>query len=181
MISQRERNYIYLLSLFSLFVLPGCFPTRTVFHKQPGDEVERYQVVQIPDFDKTDAVWVPYDSSSQIADMVAERLRKTNEFSEISRSESGLSPDKKALLVEGVVTGYSRGCKFCEWFFLGINDKGKSSVSVRVKLIDAATGNILTDAEIQGRANDPGYGSSRYVRIADKIVDLIHSVNRDKS
>ncbi len=181
MIRQRERNYICLLSLFALLMLPGCFPARTVFHKQPGDEVKRYQAVQIPDFDKTDAVWVPYDSASQIADMVAERLRKTNEFVEISRSESGLAPDKKVLLVEGVVTGYSRGCKFCEWFFFGINDKGKSSVSVRVKLIDAATGNILTDVEIQGRAKDPGYGSSRYVRVADEIVDLIHSVNRDKS
>ncbi|HSE84078.1 MAG TPA: DUF4410 domain-containing protein [Thermodesulfobacteriota bacterium] len=181
MIEQGRRNYICLFSLFFLFVLSGCFPTKTVFHKQPGDEVERYQVVQIPDFDKTDATWVPYDSSSQIPDMLAERLRKTNEFGEISRSESGSEPDKKVLLVEGVVTGYSRGCKFCEWFFFGINDKGKSSMSIRVKLIDATTGNVLTDAEIQGRAKDPGYGSSRYERIVDEIVDLIHDVNREKS
>jgi curli biogenesis system outer membrane secretion channel CsgG len=113
--------------------------------------------------------------------MLAERLRKTNEFSEISRSESDLAPDKKVLLVEGVITGYNRGCKFCEWFFFGINDKGKSSVSVRVKLVDATTGNVLTDADIQGRAKEPGYGSSRYDRIVDEIVDLIHNVNRGKS
>lgn len=181
MAKQRGRNYICLLLLFSLFVLLGCFPTSTVFHKQPGDKVEEYQVVQIPDFDKTDTEWVPYDSASQIPDMLAEQLRKTNEFHEISRSKLDFTSDRKALLVEGVVTGYSRGCKFCEWFFFGINDKGKSSVSVRVKLIDTATGDVLTDAEIQGRAKDPGYGKSRYVRIVDEILDLIHSVNRQKS
>lgn len=181
MIKRRKRNYICLLPLLSLFLLTGCFPASTVFHKQSGEGVGEYQVVRIPDFDKTDGEWVPYDSASQIPDMVAERLRTTNEFSEISRSEPDLAPDKKVLLVEGVVTGYSRGCKFCEWFFFGINDKGKSSVSVRVKLIDSTTGDVITDAEIEGRAKDPGYGKSRYVRIVDEIVNLIHNVNRGKS
>jgi hypothetical protein len=82
-------------------------------------------------------------------------------------------------LVEGSVTCYNPGCKLCEWY-IRINDKGKSSVSVRVKLVDKATGDIIVDAGIEGRAKKPGYGNSRYIRITDEIVRLIEDVNNKK-
>jgi hypothetical protein len=180
MVEHRERNYISLILLFSLFVLIGCVARKTVFNKMPDDEFGGYQVIQIPNFGKTDKEWVPYDSNSQIPNMVADRLRKTNGFREINRSESNSLSSGKVLLVEGVVTGYNRGCKLCEKF-MGFNDNGKSSVSVRVKLIDKTTGDIITDAEIVGLAKNPGFGESRYIRIVDEIVNIIEDVSREKS
>jgi hypothetical protein len=137
-------------------------------------------VIEIPNFTKTDSEWVPYDSYTQIPDMLAEKLRTTNEFREIRRSEYNTPTQERVLLVKGTVTGYTRGCKYCEWL-IRVNDKGKGSLSVWVRLIDKTTGDALTDAGIEGRAVKPGYGKSRYVRIVDEIGHLIENVNKGKS
>ncbi len=164
-----------LISFFLIF--NACAPTNTIIYKQPKGTVTGYDTIEIPNFDKTDKEWVPYDSYTEIPDMLAERLRSTNQFREIIRSESDDTSSNRVLLVRGTVTGFKRGCKFCEWFSLGINDKGKGSVSVWVKLIDKATGDTITDAGIEGRATKPGYGKSRYVRVVDEIVNLIENAN----
>jgi hypothetical protein len=173
-------NKVRIYTLFGLilafFVLSGCSPTKTVFYKPLENKTAKYQVIEIPDFNKTDKEWVPYDSGLQIPDMVAEKLREDGQFNEIRRSDSNITSEGKVLLVEGVVTGYNPGCKLCEWY-IRVNDKGKSSVTVRVKLIDKTTGDIITDASIEGRAKKPGYGDSRYIRIRDEIVKLIEEAN----
>ena len=53
------------------------------------------------------------------------------------------------------------------------NDKGKSSVTVRINLIDKNTGEMIADQSIEGRAKPPGYGESRYIRVRDEIVSLV--------
>lgn len=179
MIAHRWRNFCLVLVLFS-FVLTACAPTNVIVYKEPERNSAKYDVVQISTLDKTDAEWVPYDSGTMIADMVAEKLRKTNHFSVIGRSESNADLEGRVLLVKGTVTGYTRGCKYCERL-IRVNDKGKGSVSVRVKLIDKATGETLADAVIEGRAKEPGYGRSRYIRVANEIVKLIESVNGEQS
>ncbi len=176
MVNYKVRNYIYSGLILFFIVLLGCSATKVLFYKPPDNKIAKYQVIEIPNFNKTDKEWVPYDSGSQIPDMVAERLRADSHFNEIRRSGSNVASEEKVLLVEGTVTGYNPGCKLCEWY-IRINDKGKSSVSVRVKLVDKATGDIIADASIEGRAKKPGYGKSRYIRIADEIVRLIEDVN----
>lgn len=178
-VKYKARNYIQLGLILFFIVLPGCSATKTVFYKPPVNKIGKYQIIEIPDFNKTDKEWVPYDSGSQIPDMVAERLRAGSHFSEIRRSGSSVASEEKVLLVEGTVTGYNPGCKLCEWY-IRINDKGKSSVSVRVQLVDKATGDVIADASIEGRAKKPGYGESRYIRITDEIVKLIQNVNNQK-
>lgn len=180
MLEHGERNRICLILSLFVFTLLGCVATRTDFYKLPVDGFAGYSIIEIPDFAKTDAEWVPYDSNLQIPDMIAEKLRTTDYFDEIVRAQSVSTPEGKALLVEGTVTGYDRGCKYCEWY-AGFYDNGKSSVSVRVKLIDKSTGAILSDAEIFGRAKKPGFGESRYIRVVDEIVSIIEDVNGNKS
>lgn len=163
--------------IFLLLTFVGCGASRTVFNKKPERNSYNYQVVEIPDFDKTDEEWVPYDSYSEIPDMVAEGLRKNSHFREILRNKSDESPYDRVLLVKGTVSGYDRGCKYCEWYSLGINDKGKGVVYVDIQLIDKSTGSIIADANISGRAKDPGYGRSKYIRVKDEIVHLILRIN----
>jgi hypothetical protein len=179
MVKYKVGNYTHLGSILFFTILLGCGATKTVFYKQPYNKIAKYQVIEIPNFNKTDKEWVPYDSGLQIPDMVAEKLRADSHFNEIRRSESNVTSEERVLLVEGTVTGYKPGCKLCEWY-IRINDKGKSSVSVRVKLVDKATGDIIVDAGIEGRAKKPGYGNSRYIRITDEIVRLIEDVNNKK-
>lgn len=162
--------------VFLLLAIVGCGASRTIINKKPESNSANYQVVEIPDFDKTDQEWVPYDSYSEIPDMVAEELRKNNHFRKILRNKSDDSTEDRVLLVKGTVTGYDRGCKYCEWYSFGINDKGKGVVYVGIQLIDKNTGLIITDASVSGRAKDPGYGRSKYIRVKDEIVNLIQHI-----
>jgi len=181
MFSYRVKNYSHLSLIVIFLILIGCSPAKTVFYKTPDIKIANYQIIEMPNFNKNDKEWVPYDSASLIPDMVAEKLRTSNHFNEIIRSESNIASRERVLLVKGTVTGYKPGCKFCEFLAGRINDKGKSSVSVRVKLIDKTTGDVLADAEMEGRAKNPGTGSSRYTRVVDEIVKLISNVSKESS
>jgi hypothetical protein len=182
MIGYRLKRGLPLALAFYLPILIGCAPTNTIMYKRPEGGFAKYDIIEIPNFKKTDTEWVPYDSYTEIPDMLAEKLRATNGFREIRRSESKdtWSEGGRVLLVEGTVTGFKRGCKFCEWF-IRVNDKGKGSISVWVRLIDKATGYTIADAGIEGRATKPGYGRSRYVRVVNEIVHLIEGASGEKS
>lgn len=181
MIGRGLKRSFPLALILSFPILIACAPTNTVIYKQPEGKFAKYDIIEIPNFKKTDAEWVPYDSYTEIPDMLAEKLRTTNEFKEIRRSESNdTASEGRVLLVKGTVTGFKRGCKFCEWL-IRVNDKGKGSISVWVRLIDKATGDTITDAGIEGRATKPGYGKSRYVRVVNEIAHLIENVDGEKS
>jgi len=175
-------NWIHICVLLFFLLISGCTPTTVNVYKAPDIKSESYQVVVIPDFRKTDLEWVPYDSGTEIADMVADELRKEDQFKVISRSPSvnGLS-DNRVLVVRGTVSGYTRGCKYCEMAYRGIKDKGKMSVQVMVTLIDNTTGETLAEVGIDGRAKAPGYGRSKYIRVVDEIVKVIETVNSGQS
>ncbi len=176
-----KKSYISVILFFLLLI--GCAgPTNVNVYKVPEPTYTGYDVIVIPDFRKTDLEWVPYDSGTVIADMVAEDLRKGDKFKVISRTDSleGLE-NQRVLLVDGVVSGYKRGCKYCEYVFQGVDDRGKMSVQVRVTLVDETTGNILADVGIDGRAKPPGYGNSKYIRVVDEIVKVIDTVNNGKT
>jgi curli biogenesis system outer membrane secretion channel CsgG len=117
--------------------------------------------------------------------MVAKSLKSHKDLevirtsSEYFRTRSQVS-SKNILLVKGKVTNYNRGCKYCEWL-LRRNDKGKSSITVRINLIDKNTGEIIADQSIEGRAKKPGYGESRYIRVRDEIVSLVIKAKKRNS
>ncbi len=181
MYSNRVRKLIQIGSILSLLILIGCGTKKTVLYKPLPEEVASYQVIVIPNFSESEEYWVPLDSVSEIPDMVAEKLRVSNHFVEISRTETNSTSGGRALLVKGTVTDYDPGCKLREWWSLGINDWGKSKLYVRVKLIDKTTGEVIADGEMQGRAKEPGTGASRYTRVVDEIVRFIQSVNSESS
>ncbi len=175
-------KFIYSCVIISFLILIGCTPTNVNVYKAPESTYESYEVILIPDFRKTDLEWVPYDSGVEIADMVAEELRTKNNIDVVSRSSTYDSKgQQRVLLVRGTVSGYVRGCKYCEYIFRGIKDKGKMSVQVWVTLIDGTTGDVLADVGIDGRATGPGTGRSKYTRVVDEIVDIIEVVNSGQS
>lgn len=173
----KTKIILQMVLIFLVISTFGCGASRTVINKAPEGSLVRYQIIEIPNFNKTNLEWVPYDSYTEIPDLVAEKLRDTNRFKRIMRNELNGSSNSDVLIVKGTVTGFDRGCKFCEWFSLGINDNGKGTVYVWVKLIDKKTGRTITDASINGRASSPGYGRSRYIRVSEEIVELIEKTN----
>jgi hypothetical protein len=178
------RRYLYVCVILNFLLLFGCTngPTNVNVFKAPEVTPINYDVILIPDFRKTDLEWVPYDSGSEIANMVAEQLRTQNKFKVISRSNKFDGPaNERVLVVDGIVSGYKRGCKYCEYFFQGIDDKGKMSVQVRVTLVDRTTGEILADIGVDGRAKSPGTGRSKYVRVVDQVVKVIDTVNSNSN
>ncbi|NIP37890.1 MAG: hypothetical protein GWO07_02405 [Candidatus Dadabacteria bacterium] len=181
------RNFFIIIFLLTGIIITGCSPIKIINYKDIDNNINySYEIIEIPDFDKTEENWVPYDSNTIIPDMVAKSLESqyahieiTRTSSEFFRPRSSVS-GKNILLVKGKVTNYSRGCKYCEWF-LRRNDKGKSSVTVRINLIDKSTGEIIADKSIEGRAKKPGYGESRYIRVRDEIVSLVEKVTTNNS
>ncbi len=176
-------KYLHICVILFFLSLFGCAgPTNVNVYKAPQATYTNYDVILIPDFRKTDLEWVPFDSGTVIADMVAEELRTEDKFKVITRSDSvDGTGNQRVLLVDGTVSGYKRGCKYCEYIFQGIDDRGKMSVQVRVTLVDETTGQILADVGIDGRAKPPGHGRSKYVRVVDEIVKVIDTVNNGKS
>lgn len=177
-------RYLYICVILNFLLLFGCAkgPLNVNEFVAPKAASANYEVVLIPDFRKTDLEWVPYDSGTEIADMVAEQLRTQDKFKVISRTDKFQGTGgQKVLLVDGIVSGYTRGCKYCEYIFHGFDDKGKMSVQVRVTLVDDKTGEILADVGIDGRAKPPGTGRSKYYRVVDEIVKVIDAVNSGKS
>lgn len=164
--------------VFLLISVNSCTPLSKQVYKAPSDTGKDYDVVQIPDFRKTESIWVPYDSTTVIPDMLYERLLESDKFTLVERKSQPVKYGERVLEVRGVVTDYDRGCKFCEWFFFGINDKGKSTTSVWVELVDKSSGEIISDFSLHGRAEDPGYGRSRYTRVVEEIHSVINSVSR---
>lgn len=175
-----KNKYLTTAIIATLIVLLGsCTPLSKQVYKTPPVQTKRdYDVVQIPDFRKNEDIWVPYDSTTEIPDMLYERLLESGMYSLVERNSGPVEYDERVLVVKGVVTDYDRGCKFCEWFFFGINDKGKSTTSVWVELVDKSTGEIITDFSLHGRAEDPGYGRSRYTRIVEEIQSVIEKVSK---
>ncbi len=163
--------------IFSLIFIYGCGAQFTTVYKQPVPTGKKYEIIQIPDFTKTDTEFVPLDSVTLIPDMLAEILLASGKYRVIDRSSGPVESSENVLIVKGVVTGFIKGCKYCEMIFMGLDDRGKGRTSVWVQLIDGNTGELITDFGTQGTAKKPGHGKSRYVRVVDIIADKIEQLN----
>lgn len=173
------RNFIIIIFLLSGLIFISCSPIKIISYQNIDNNLNySYEIIELPDFDKTEERWVPYDSNTIIPDMVAKSLKSQYEDIEVIRTSSEFFrprsqvAGKNILLVKGTVINYDRGCKYCEWL-LRRNDKGKSSITVRINLIDKNTGELIADQSIEGRAKPPGYGESRYIRVRDEIISLV--------
>lgn len=166
-----------LFIMISITFLYGCSSQFTTVYKQPFQTGKEYEIVQIPDFSKTDSEFVPLDSVTLIPDMISDELLKTGKYNIIERSPETVGDEEDFLLVKGTVTGFIKGCKYCEMIFMGIDDKGKGRTSVWVQLIDGKSGELITDFGIQGTAKKPGHGKSRYMRIVDITIEKINDIN----
>lgn len=170
-------KYCFLVTTAFILTFAACTPLSKTVYKETGHNTERYSVVQIPDFKKLDDNWVPYDSATLIPDMLYDRLLTSGNYELVERTSDPVDTEERVLLVNGYVTFFQSGCKFCEWFFLGINDKGKGTTSVWVRLEDKSTGEVISEMSLHGRAEDPGHGQSRYTRIVDGIYSTIENVS----
>ncbi len=168
--------------IFAIVFAAGCAPSTVNYHKAPDANYASYDVVVVPDFRMSDLEWLPLDSGEEIANMIAEELQKSNNFKVISRTESQNGYyDGRTLLVNGTVTGYTRGCKYCEMAYRGFKDKGKGSIQVWVTLVDQTTGETISDVGVDGRAKPPGHGRSKYIRVVEEIVNIIDIVNNSNT
>lgn len=159
-------------------ILLSCGPLYITTYKNSQIPVQKYEYIEIPDFRKSEGQWVPYDSGVNIPDLIARELLAQGNFKIVDRSGEAISKNRDVLLVKGAVTRFDRGCKFCEWFFLGIEDSGLGSIYVWVQLIDKKSGELITDFSLRGRATKPGHGNSRYTRVVEKTVEIINEKNR---
>jgi len=163
--------------IFSIIFLYGCGAQFTTVYKQPVQTGKKYEIIQIPDFNITETEFVPLDSVTLIPDMISEKLLITGNYRVIERAQVPVDSTQNVLIVKGIVTGFIKGCKYCEMIFMGLDDRGKGRTSVWVQLIDGSTGELITDFGVQGTAKKPGYGKSRYIRIVDIIAEKIEELN----
>lgn len=171
------KNLVPIKLIFLALFFISCGPLYITTYKNSEKPVQKYNFVEIPDFNKIEGEWIPYDSPVNIPDLIAKKLIEQGNFAAVDRTGNAFDKQNDVLLVKGVVTRFDRGCKFCEWIFFGIEDSGLGSMYVWVQLIDKKSGILITDFSLRGRAKKPGYGNSRYTRVVDKTVEIINEKN----
>ena len=86
-----RKLFIIIFLLFNS-VLISCSPIKIISYKNIDKNLTySYKIIELPNFDKTDENWVPYDSNTIIPDMVAKSLKSQYKDLEVIRTSSEFS------------------------------------------------------------------------------------------
>ena len=162
----------YIPSLFCTFILIGtvlilsCGAQRTYQTKSSPGGFASYIIVEIPDF-KTSVNPVPPDVIWKIPNEIAEKLRKEQLFTGVSRSPVDLSD--RVLILDGTMVGYTPTV----WYRRIVNT---GRVIANVRFIDKSENKVIAEASFEGTAEGGIFGGGMHfanVRLADEVVQYI--------
>lgn len=163
----------YIPSLFCTFVFIGiiliisCGAQRTYQTISPPGGLSKYVIVEIPDF-KTSVNPVPPDVIWKIPNEIAEKLRKEQLFTGVSRSPVELAD--RVLILDGTLVGYTPTV----WYKQIVNT---GRVIANVRFIDKSENKVIAEASFEGTAQGGIlFGGGMLFansRLADEIVQYI--------
>ena len=166
-----------LVSVIALVI--GCETGSTSIVKQSKVSFGRYQVLEIPDFEGIgpEPIWpaLPIVSKAvrkEIADTVAEQLRESKLFAEVSRENRGAA--ESVLLMKGQFLKYNPGSRTAR--YMGQGESGKTSIIVNVTFIETTTGRELAEVNVKGEITGGlfgGSGTETHNQISQEIVQFI--------
>jgi hypothetical protein len=149
-----------------IFFTISCGSQRTFQTKSSPGGLSSYVIIEIPDF-KTSLNSVPTDAVWKIPNEVAERLKKEELFTGVSRSPVGISD--RVLVLDGAIVDFTPTV----WYKQIIRS---AKVTVHVRFINKSDNSVIAEATFEGISKGgiwSGGMSFAYSRLADEILDYI--------
>jgi hypothetical protein len=165
-----KKNFVLFLScFFALIALTlnfSCGARRTYQTKSPAGGFAAYVIAEIPDF-KTSINPIPPDIIWKIPNEVANKLRKEQLFTGVSRSPVDISD--RVLILDGTLVGLTP----TEWYK---KIAGTGRIIATVRFIDKSENNVIAEASFEGTAEGGLFGGGMYYayeHVAEEIVSYI--------
>jgi hypothetical protein len=112
--------------------------------------VPSYAALEVVPFEASAAVAIPADFQEALMRNLVEELKKTGKFAEIFVSgQKQEGPSAPALRLTGTVTNFNKGSR-TERYLVGFG-AGKTSLKAHIKFVDAATGVVKLEADVDGK------------------------------
>ena len=154
----------FILAGVILFTI-SCGSQRTFQTKPSPGALSSYVIIEIPDFKTSNPI--PTNAVWEIPNEVAERLRKDELFTGVSRSSVSISD--RVLILDGTILDITPTV----WYKQIVKS---AKVTVHVRFINKSDNSVIAEAnfeEISKGGIWSGGMSSAYSHLADEIVDYI--------
>lgn len=162
-----KKTLLFLFSFsFLLLLITSCGSKRTFEKQPPTQKLASYPILEIPDFTSL----VPQTPDQLFWNMpneIEKQLKDRNFFVGVSRSPVDISED--VLLLQGTITEINP----IEWYRQIVNNV---TIIVNVKFVEKRSGNIIAEADFEGKAKWGIFGGSRMfadIRVVDEIVSYV--------
>lgn len=162
-----KKKLLFLFALpFLIFLLSSCGSKRTFEKQPPSQRLASFPILEIPDFTSL-VPQTPAQLSWSMPNEIEKQLKEKNLFVGVSRSPVDISED--VLLLQGTITEINP----IEWYKQLVNNV---TIIVNVKFVEKSSGNIVAEADFEGKAKWGIFGGSRVfadIRVVDEIVAYI--------
>ncbi len=163
--------YFLVPMVFVAFVLSGCGEIKTTSYFTPTrTKLKDFQAVQFENFE-TEIEDFPKEALTKIPAESAALLDTKNKFKEVSNSDITNIPASDTVIILGEVAEYRPSSDIS---FEGGGIKfGEVSITIKLALLDKATGNEIVTGEINGFSSMGFMAKDIYESMAKEIVKYI--------
>lgn len=167
-----EKRYILSLLFIAGIILfaVSCGGQRTFQTVPPTEGLAKYVIIEIPDF-KSSLGFLPPDTLWSIPNGIAERLRRDQVFTGVSRSTVDLS--EGVIVLEGNIVELTPK----EWYERTVRTV---KVVADVRFVDKTENRVVAEAKFEGISKAGAVSGGvpfAYSRLVDEIVRYIKSNN----
>lgn len=164
-------HYVFFPLLFIALLFTGCTSIKTTSYFKPAKvKLSTFQAVQFDKFD-TEIVDFPEQALSRVPAESAALLATKDKFKEVEFGAIENTPAEDTIVVLGEVSEYRPSSDIS---FEGGGIKfGEVSVTIKLALVNKATGNEISTGEINGFSSMGFMAKDIYESLAQEIVKYI--------
>ena len=130
-------------------VLLGCAPVLAQTNTQNTIK-NKYQNIEVVKFEIQEGVNFPPESRDVIMSQVVEELKQLKKFTQVSNvGETVPEGAGSTVRLSGTITKYKPGSR-AKRYLIGFG-AGATKVVAHIKFVDAATGNVLYEKDVDGK------------------------------
>lgn len=144
-------SYLRREFIFGLFVfLLGCAPVLAQNTNPAADVKNKYQNIEVVSFDIQEGIKFPPESRDVIMAQVVEELKQIKKFKEVANTGATITDGSgPTVRLTGTITKYKAGSR-AKRYLIGFG-AGATKVNAHLKFVDAATGDVLFEKDVDGK------------------------------
>jgi hypothetical protein len=111
---------------------------------------DKYKGIEVVRFEVKEGVQIPQDYLITLTEELVKQVTETKRFSDVMREgESPKDASASSLKLVGTVTEFKAGSR-AKRYLIGFG-AGKTTIKAHVKFLDRATGEVLFEADVDGK------------------------------